>query len=333
MRALFIGSKRMGLKALRKMYELSPEDLIGVITIDDGKDTRSVYNDFLEYCNSIYVPLQTVANKAQFNQSIEGLKPDICFVVGWYWLIDKQILDSVPRGFIGVHNSLLPKYRGCAPLVWAIINDEKEVGFSLFSFTEDMDAGDIWAAGAIPVQEDDFIDDILYKLEDKLIAVLDEKYLSIIRDMIKPQPQRHEDATFCAPRTPADGKIDWNRPARYIYNFIRAQSKPYPGAYTFYRGKIMKIWCAKLFDAQYFGTPGQIARIDKSGVYIICGDNQAIILLDVEFDDITDNANRFIKSVKTRLGPEDIPYSMDRNSGRRNFTASERIAETPAKDK
>ncbi|MBD3233836.1 MAG: hypothetical protein GF315_08950 [candidate division Zixibacteria bacterium] len=330
MRVLFIGSKRMGLKALRRMYEISPNELIGAITIEDGRDTRSVFGDFFRYCDNINLPLHTVANKAEFNEIVMELKPDICFVVGWYWIIDKRILDSVPRGFIGVHNSLLPKYRGCAPLVWAIINDENEVGFSLFSFTEDMDAGDIWSTGAIPVHEDDYIDDILYKLEDKLLSVLDEKYLSILRGEIEPYPQKHEDATFCAPRIPADGEIDWSRPARYIYKFIRAQSKPYPGAYTIYKGRMLKIWRAKPYDAQYFGTPGQVAWKSKEGVYVVCGDNRVIILENVEFDDIAENANKFIKSLKTRFGSKNIRNSKDRSASKEDSSEPGRITKALA---
>ncbi|MBF0430225.1 MAG: methionyl-tRNA formyltransferase [Fibrobacteria bacterium] len=300
-RVLFIGSKHLGLEALKKMYSLSPDSLIGILTIDDSNDTRSVLNDFQHFSNQNALILHAAKNRKESEKILLESKPDLCIVVGWYWLIGKEALDSVPYGLIGVHNSLLPKYRGGAPLIWPIINNEKKVGISFFSITQRMDEGNIWAQGSVSVGEQDYISDILKKLDEKIIQVLQDNYLQILDSKITPVEQEHELATYCAQRFPGDGNINWNKSARDIYNFIRAQSTPYPGAFTYFGSQELKIWRARIFDKTYYGTPGQVARISSDGVYVICGDHKAIILEEVELGGKRGNAVEFIKSIKGRM--------------------------------
>src|SRR5262249_7680476 len=102
-------------------------------------------------------------------------------------------------------------------------------------------------------------------------------------------------------RQPADGNIDWTQPARDVFNFIRAQSDPYPGAFTYVDGQELRIWKARLFDDVYFGTPGQVARIASDGVTVVCGDHRALVLEDVEMSGKRGRANELIKSIKLRM--------------------------------
>ncbi len=281
-RVLFMGSKQLGLRVLQEMYSLSPATLIGVVTIDDTNDTRTKFTDFQAFAERHGLELRVGKNRKHSEQIIEELKPDLCLVVGWYWLISNTVLDTVPFGFIGIHNSLLPKFRGGSPLIWPIIRGEREVGFSFFSFTPGMDDGPIWAQESVSVAEHDYISSVLKRLENKAIDVLRATYPQLLNCSIKPVEQNHELATYCAQRFPSDGNINWHEPARSVYNFIRAQSDPYPGAFTYFEGKELRIWKARLFRNTYFGTPGQVARIASDGVYVICGDDRAIILEEVE---------------------------------------------------
>ncbi|OLP16501.1 hypothetical protein BST81_21220 [Leptolyngbya sp. 'hensonii'] len=300
-KVLFIGSKKLGLRVLQEMITLSPSTLVGIMTIEDKDDTRTVFRDFQALAEVAHLPFYVAQNRKHSEGIIDMLKPELCIVVGWYWLISQECLGSVPRGFIGIHNSLLPRYRGGAPLIWALINGEKQVGFSLFSFSVGMDDGPIWTQGHVTVDETDYINDVLEKLEARILEVMREKYPAIINNEIVPIEQQHSLATYCAQRFPTDGNINWFQSARFIYNFIRAQSAPYPGAFTIYEGKILKIWRAKLFHYDYYGIPGQVARIDQDGVYVICGNNRAIVLQEVELLGQRDKAQNFIKSIKTRF--------------------------------
>jgi methionyl-tRNA formyltransferase len=300
-KVLFVGSKQLGLNCLEAMYKISPETLLGVLTFDDSSDTRSKHTDFIEYCHSNEIPLFIAKNRADSEQIIESQKPDICIVVGWYWLVSNHILEQVPYGLLGIHNSVLPKYRGSAPLVWGMINNEKQLGFSMFTFTEGMDEGAIWFEHSFKLKKTDYIADVLQKLEKAAVAELNKHYLNIIQGKLNPKAQNHQEATYCAQRIPSDGIIDWTQSAKQVYNFIRAQSKPYPGAFTHYKNEKLIIWRAKIHKGTYYGTAGQVAQISSEGVFVICGDNKAIILEEVEYLDQTQNPKQILKSIKTRF--------------------------------
>jgi len=300
-RVLFLGSKQLGLRVLQEIHSLCPESLVGVLSIDDRNDTRSVFTGFTEYATEHALDLHVAKNGKDAERIVRDLQPDLCLVVGWYWLISSEALNAVPFGFIGIHNSLLPKYRGGSPLIWPIINGDKEVGFSFFSFTPEMDDGPIWAQGRVNVEDDDYICDVLKKLEDKTIEVLQEHYINILNGTTTPADQDHQRATYCAQRFPYDGNIDWRKPAKDVYNFIRAQSDPYPGSFTYLDGQQLTIWSARLFEEPYYGTPGQVARLSDDGVYVICGDHRAIVLQQVSLGGQRGDARRFIKSIKSRM--------------------------------
>jgi methionyl-tRNA formyltransferase len=287
---------------LKQIYTISPNYLIATITIDDRDDALlTQHQAFQKYSEEIGVPLFTVNNKAEADKTIFKLHPDMGIVVGWYWLIGKNILDIATNGFHGIHNSLLPKYRGGSPLVWSLINGDTNVGFSLFKITSGMDDGPIWAQGSVNNGSSDYISDILNKIEEKTVKKFRETYLSIINKEIQPYEQDHSQATYCAQRLPNDGLINWAMPADYIYNFIRAQSEPYPGAFTWYKSSKLIIWRAQPFPFKYFGTPGQVAKITKKGVYVICGNNSAIILKNIQIGNKKGNAEELIQSFKVRF--------------------------------
>lgn len=300
-KVLFIGSKPFGLRCFEEMYKIDPQSAIGIVTIDDRKDTRSAYDGFHEFAGQSNLKICVAKNRTDSEHIIREFQPDLCLVNGWYWLIGKETLEAVPHGFIGIHNSLLPKYRGGSPLVWSIINGETRAGLSFFSFTEGMDDGDIWAQESVPIKPGDYISDALQKIENEAISIIQEKYSAILNGDITPKPQNHDAATFCGSRMPGDGLIDWKKSSGEIYNFIRAQLEPYPGAFTFIYGKKLTIWRARPVDMTYYGSPGQVTRITEDGVYVICGDNKPILLETVEIDGQKGPANKFIKSISTRF--------------------------------
>jgi methionyl-tRNA formyltransferase len=301
-RVLFLGSKQIGLNSLSTIFNLDKSSLIGVITLDDRNDSRNVFEEIQQFCDDRNINIYVVKNKQESEELIIKLKPELCIVVGWYWYIPKKIIDTVPEGFLGIHGSLLPKYRGGSPLVWAIINGEKNAGVTLFSFSEGLDNGPIWDQRIVELQPDDYVYEILKKIEDAATDIFQKKYLLILNGLIKPEPQNDAEATYCAQRIPEDGMIDWKKPAKDIYNFIRAQSHPYPGSFTIFNGEPLRILQADFTDMSYFGTPGQVGKITNEGVYIICGDNKPIIVKDVQYRSTTTiPAKSIITSIKIRF--------------------------------
>lgn len=299
-RVLFLGSKKLGLRCLQVLASTSP-GVVGAISIDDSQDTRTEFESISQFCQKASIPFHVAKNRAQSEDLVRQFRPQICVVVGWYWLIHKEILEFVPNGFVGVHFSMLPKYRGGSPLVWALINGEKEVGLSIFSFTPDIDAGAIWAQRSINVATDDYVGDVLGRLEEQAVKLLAASWQEMLSGKISPTEQNRANATYCSVRTPDDGEIYWRSPAHQILNFIRAQSTPYPGAYTWYEGEKLTIWRARIDDLVYYGTPGQVAQISSDGVRVICGDDRSLILESVQWRGENLTADRVLRSVKIRL--------------------------------
>jgi len=301
-RVLFIGSKPIGLKFVQELAAIDLGRIVGILTIDDRGDCRSAFAEIGDFARVKTIPLHVAASRKESEETIAKIAPDICFVVGWYWLVSESLIQSVPGGFVGVHNSLLPKYRGGAPLVWAMIRGEKTVGFSMFSFTPGMDDGPLWWQKAVPVLQSDYIADICGKIETLLIGGLGKVYQEIIAGTRTPRTQPAHGATYCARRTAEDGRIDWQWPCARIYDFIRAQSRPYPGAYTMLDNRKLTVWRATPTDIVYCGTPGQVVKIDEAGAYVATGDDHPIVLNEVGCEGRDAPAGEILRSITVRLG-------------------------------
>lgn len=301
-RLLIMGSKDLGLKTLSLVHRAFPENLAGMITIDDRKDGRSVYEEIIAEGRRLNVPVWTAANKAAADALVEEARPDCVLVVYWYLLIGAETLAKAKGGFLGLHNSLLPHYRGGAPLVWAILNGEAEAGVSLFKFTEGMDDGDVWDRRKVTLGPDDYIGPVLEAVTASSLEMLRDALPGILSGRARAVPQRHSEATYCGQRLPEDGNIDWSGSALSIYAFIRAQSDPYPGAFTRFAGGNLTVWRAHPDPRTFHGTPGQVLLIGKEGVHIACGDGRALILEEVERNGIRGPAAAVLTSVKIRLG-------------------------------
>ncbi|MBI5524073.1 MAG: methionyl-tRNA formyltransferase [Desulfarculus sp.] len=273
-----MGSKDRGLRCLQTLLRLEPASVCGIVTIDDRADGRSALEGYQELAQTHGLPLVVAGNRRHSEEAIRSLAPQLCLVDGWYWLLGRELLAAVPHGFIGIHPSLLPRYRGAAPLVWSIINGDRETGVSFFTLAEAMDEGDIWAQETVTVAEDDFIADVLAKLDEKIFLVLERDYRRILSGELRPRPQAAEGVSYAAPRVPQDGLVDWTLPRDYLYNFVRAQSHPYPGAFSHYHGQQLTIWRCRKDQVPYYGRPGHVARRLADGVQVICGDNRALVL-------------------------------------------------------
>jgi methionyl-tRNA formyltransferase len=299
---LFLGSKRVGLRCLAAIEEVLTEDLAGAVTIDDRADSRTAFNAIVALCTSLGIPLTIAGAPQDAATAIQRHAPLLCIVCGWYWRIESAVLASVPLGLIGVHFSALPRYRGGSPLVWQIINGEPEAGVSLFSLTDGLDEGPVWAQARVPVGETDYVGEVLVHLEDATVGLVKENVPLILDGRIRPTNQDSSAATVVPMRRPSDGKIDWQSPARVVYNFVRAQSSPYPGAYTFVDGKKLTVWRVLLTEATCDGTPGQVVRVTPDGVWVVCSDYRALILQRVGLNGMELSAPDVITSPGVRLG-------------------------------
>jgi len=278
----FIGSKHLGIKALEVLCSVDSEKIKSVVTVDDSEDTRCKLSEIKALTDSRDVPLYVLTKPSQLADVVRVEKPDMCLVVGWYWLVPSKLLEELSTGFLGIHASLLPKYRGGAPLVWPIINGEAQSGISLFYFDKGMDTGDIVAQKKFDIGEDETIADILAKAETAVLETLEGFYPKLLTGAAPRHPQDHSKATYAAQRRPEDGLIDWNKSAARIHKEIRAQTRPYPGAFCYDRaGRRIRIWSSKRFEFDYYGTPGLVAETDGEEVIVTCGQG-ALVLKEVQ---------------------------------------------------
>ncbi len=289
---IFIGSKQIGLDVLSKVFGLYPDKLQGIVTFDDSNDKRTKLDSFKTFSTTSKKPLYILTKPSELGNIVEKVKPDIGIVVGWYWIIKPDILNKVRRGILGLHASLLPKYRGFAPLVWQIINGEKESGITLFYFDAGMDAGDIVGQKRFKIKEKDTINDVLSKANCSSIELIDTFLPLIMNDTHHRKKQDHKKASYCSRRRPEDGHINWHLSNKEIHNFIRAQTHPYPGAFSIYKDKKIFILKSKILKSPYYGIPGLVAQVKSNKVVITCGKDslyiEKVIVEDTPVERISD---------------------------------------------
>jgi methionyl-tRNA formyltransferase len=284
-RVAFIGSKRIGLRCLTAMHATGSSDIVNIITFDDRSDSRHVFQELHCFGEQHRIPVTVTRGSADLHAAVRAAEPELAIVCGWYSMIGADTRAVARRGFIGVHNSLLPRYRGAAPLVWAMLHGEREVGLSMYTLTSGMDDGDIWAQTSTPLGPDDYIGDVLGRLEDACDQMIRDMYPRILENNVKPVPQDAAKATYGTLRSRDHGRIQWHEPMDRIYGWIRAQSKPYPGAFTSCDVRRLTIWRAHPFASPYYGRPGEVVKGPSGEMMVICGDDRALVIDAMQFDD------------------------------------------------
>ena len=301
MKIAFLGSKAFGLAVLKSLYGSSENECWRIIHPPDADDGRSILEDFTNFTRQHDLDLLTPSSQVDADEMIRAYRPDVVLVCGWYWLIGPQILQLPHFGIFGIHNSLLPRYRGGSPLVWSILNGDKVVGTTVFQLTTGMDDGPIIEQVEVPLEQDDDIGDALKKIELGLLDTFPSKWSALLRGEAAISPQDETRATYCGQRIPDDGHIDWRESAQSIHNFVRSQARPYPGAFCHSSGHKITIWKAAIDSRVYYGAPGQILSRMPDHAVIACGQTTALKIFEVSVDDNPRPIRSALPSVKLRL--------------------------------
>ena len=214
--------------------------------------------------------LQPEKIDADFVQALADLAPDLIVVVAYGRILPQSVLDLPTHGCINLHTSLLPKYRGAAPMQRAIMAGETETGVTVQRIVMEIDAGDIIATQSIPIMPTDDLGSIHDAMCQAGGAILDRVIEQIADGTATFTPQAHENATHAAKITKAGCAIDFSRPAVEILNQIRGLS-PMPLAFTLHRGKILKFAAARLSQVEDCGNPGQVLSLSGDVLTIACG--------------------------------------------------------------
>lgn len=259
MKVIFLGCTNFSKQIFESLASIKNLEILALFTIPEEfsisyssatvKNTN--YFDFKEFSKSMGIPLYEVNSQvgkrlSDYKEVIKELNPDVILVMGWYYMVSRSIRKLAKYGAWGIHASMLPDYAGGAPLVWAIIEGRKDTGVTLFQLSDGVDDGDIIKQKLIPINENDTIKDVYEKATEASIEILTSALNEGNR--VKFFPQNKKDIKVYPQRSPSDGLINWNWDIPTIKNFIRAQTKPYPGAWFLIENKKVIIWDADIFD-------------------------------------------------------------------------------------
>ncbi len=225
-----------------------------------------------------------IKNNQEFRAQLEGLSPDAIIVVGYGRIIPQWMIDLPPLGNINLHASLLPKYRGAAPIQWAIASGDSVTGVTTMRIDAGLDTGNILLQREMPISPDDTAETLAPRLADVGAPLVVETLRGLHDGIVIPRPQDNAQATLAPVLKKEDGLIDFRRPAREIWNRLRG-FQPWPGAYTNFRGKKLNIWEARPLEPPAPSTQRSAARqltVNKDQLLVGCGDATLLELLTVQ---------------------------------------------------
>lgn len=309
MKTLFVGGTKRGFLTLKALLE-SRAQVVGVLSLAQDVHEQERYEEPIRALTAQYaVPIRETkfVRSAEFARwAARDLGAEAAIGVGVRILLPQDFYTAFPKGCWGVHDSLLPEYRGFAPLNWSILNDESRTGVSFFRISERMDGGEILLQREVPIGRSETAPEVYRSVCDATVHAVLDGYRMLDEGKGAPRLQDYSKGSFTCARTPADGCIDWTQSTRTIFNLIRALTFPYPGAYTHYQARRLVVVAAEEVrnPPRYIGRiPGRVVRFAPGhGVDVLTGDG-LLTLTRVSTDGQTIKpAEEIIRSVKTNLG-------------------------------
>ena len=255
-----------------------------VITHQDDPNENIWFGSVAKLCAEKNIPYITpsAAELVDLAPKLQALSPDYIFSFYYRYMIPAPILACTKIAALNMHGSLLPKYRGRAPVNWAILHGETQTGATLHVMEAKPDAGDIVGQSAVDIGPDETATDVFSKVSQAAVAVIKEALPSLIKGQVPRKANELQKGSYFGGRKPSDGQIHWNQRATQVHNLVRAVAPPYPGAFTDYRGQTMTVARTGLngpfpnnLDLGSLGI-----QVVDNRVFGICGDHQAVEVLE-----------------------------------------------------
>ncbi|MEV6981748.1 methionyl-tRNA formyltransferase [Sphaerisporangium sp. NPDC051017] len=274
MRVVMFGYQTWGHRTLQALLDSGHEVALVVTHPKSDHVYERIWDDSvaeLAAKHDVPVLLRRRPGDAELLQALRGAAPDIIVANNWRTWLPPDIFDLPPHGTLNIHDSLLPAYAGFSPIIWALINGETEVGVTAHRMDAGLDAGDIVLQRAVPVRPGDTATDLFHRTVDLIGPVVRESLDLIATGRARWTPQDRDRASFFHKRSIEDSRIDWTWPSEHLERLVRAQSDPYPNAFTYYGGERIRIVSAAVSRARYGGTPGRVFIREDDGVVIVAG--------------------------------------------------------------
>ncbi|MGA7121520.1 MAG: methionyl-tRNA formyltransferase [Polyangiaceae bacterium] len=275
-RALFFGSPEFAVPSLEALSDVA--DVAGVVCQPDRPAGRGlsltappVKSRAEELGLSVVQP--TKLRTGEFGDWVRSQAVDVALVVAYGRILPADVLDGPRLGCVNVHGSLLPKYRGAAPIAWAVVNGEASTGITLMKLDEGMDTGPTFARISLDIGPEETAGELAVRLARQGAEAVREWLPKYVAGACKLEPQDDAHATNAPMLEKEDGRIDWSKIARRVHDHVRGMS-PWPGAFTTSRGRTVKVHATRVVSGGRTGTaPGAVLVADKSRVLVSCGES------------------------------------------------------------
>ena len=275
MRIVFMGTPDFAVGSLKALCECGKHEIVGVITQPDrpkGRGNKMLMTPVKEYAleqgYEVYQPEKV--KTPEFVQILRSMQPELIVVAAFGQFLSQEILTMPKYGCINVHASLLPKYRGAAPIQYAIIKGEKESGVTIMQMDIGMDTGAMLDKVVVPIGENTTMGELHDELKEKGAQLLLEVIEKIEAGTAVAEPQNNDEATYATLLDRSMERIDWTKPAQDVHNLIRGFD-PAPSTFTTLpNGKNLKLWCSRMTDKTADAKPGTVVEISKCSFFLFC---------------------------------------------------------------
>ncbi len=287
MKIMFMGTPDFAVVSMKCLIE-SGYDVTSVVTQPDKPKGRGhkmthppVYDYAAEKNITVYQP-ENLKNE-NFEEILNSENPDLIVVVAYGKILPEYVLNFPKYGCINVHGSLLPKYRGAAPMQWSIIDGEKETGITTMYMEKGLDTGDMILKEVVPIYDEDNFETLHDKMAEAGGKVLVDTVKLIESGNVPREKQDDSLSSYAVMIDKNVAKIDWTKDATAIHNLIRGLS-PFPKAFSFYMEKQVKIPASKVGDTTSEQVCGKIIDVSADGIKVACGNNTSLIITEIQFE-------------------------------------------------
>lgn len=284
MKAVVCAYGEVGHACLRALLDLGAE--VGlVVTHEDAAGENIWFPSVRDLALSAGIPFTTPpdVNAPEALQAVVEAGPEYLFSFYFRQMFRPELLALPTLGALNLHGSLLPKYRGRAPVNWVLVNGETETGVTLHYMDEKPDHGDVVAQRGVTIGREDTALSLTRKLATQAAILLGEVYPALRAGTAPRVAQDHSESSYFGGRRPADGRIDWTRSAETVRNLIRAVTDPWPGAFSHFGGRKLLVWAADTRPAWGDAAPGEIL-VDREGSPLVATGEGALEILDVTWE-------------------------------------------------
>ena len=284
MRTVWVSFDTMGRECLEAASAAGAE-IVGIVTLpgplDPSRAGQCSFDEVAERLGAALVETRDV-NSEETLAAVRALDPELIFVVGWSQLVREPFLTLAREGVFGMHPTLLPRHRGRAPIPWALLTGLARTGVTLFEIVDSTaDSGAIVGQLEVDIAPDETAETLFERISDAHVVLVRELVPQLVARTAPRLPQESARASAWPKRTPADGIIDWETRAPYLYDWVRAQTRPYPGAFTFLGDQKVVVWRARPVELESAAPAGTIVATRPEGPVVACGDG-GLVLEEVE---------------------------------------------------